>query len=92
MVSKFQRISSAVERRNGCLSQIHHNGRGISLKRLNVLTIIHNYYLKRSDGTTDAERLFKKKFSEPFEWVVNKMGDLPLPRKSKLLVEVIPWI
>ena len=90
MVSKFQRTSSAVEGRNGCLSQMHHNGRGISLKRLKVLTIIHNYYLKRSDGTTAAERLFKKKFPDPFEWVVNKMGDLPLPRKSKLLVEVRP--
>ena len=90
MVSKFQRTSSAVEGRNGCLSQMHHNGRGISLMRLKVLTIIHNYYLKRSDGTTAAERLFKKKFPDPFEWVVNKMGDLPLPRKSKLLVEVRP--
>jgi hypothetical protein len=88
MVSKFQRTSSAVEGRNGCLSQMHHNGRGIPLKRLKVLTIIHNYYIKRSDGTTAAERLFKRKFPDPFEWVVNKMGDLPLPRKSKLLEEV----
>jgi Family of unknown function (DUF6399) len=29
MVSNFQRTSSAVEGRNGCLSQMHHNGRGI---------------------------------------------------------------
>jgi len=82
MVSNFQRTSSAVEGRNGCLSQIHHNGRGISFKRLKALTVIHNYYLKRSDGTTAAERLFKKIFEDPFEVIVNKMGDLPLPRNS----------
>ena len=82
MASNFQRTSSAVEGRNGCLSQIHHNGRGISLKRLKALTVIHNYYLKRSDGTTAAERLFKKLFEDPFDVIVNKMGDLPLPRNS----------
>jgi len=82
MASNFQRTTSAVEGRNGCLSQIHHNGRGISPKRLKALTVIHNYYLKRSDGTTAAERLFKKIFDDPFEVIVNTMGDLPLPRNS----------
>lgn len=88
MASNFQRTTSAVEGRNGCLSQMHHNGRGISLKRLKVLTVIHNYYLKRSDGTTAAERLFKNKFTDPFDWLVNRMGDLPLPRISNRPVEV----
>lgn len=88
MVSNFQRTTSAVEGRNGWLSQMHHNGRGISLKRLKVLTIIHNYYLKRSDGTTAAERLFKKKFTDPFDWIVNNIGDLPRPRSSNILTEV----
>ena len=83
MVSNFQRTSSAIEGRNGCLSQIHHNGRGLTTKRLKALTIIHNYYLKRSDGTTAAERLFGRKFADPFEWLVEHMGDLPLARTSK---------
>ena len=42
MVSKFQRTSSAVEGRNGYLSQLHHSGRGLSAHRLQVLTVIHN--------------------------------------------------
>jgi hypothetical protein len=83
MVSNFQRTSSAIEGRNGWLSQIHHNGRGLTTKRLKALTIIHNYYLKRSDGTTAAERLFGTKFADPFEWLVDHMGDLPLARTSK---------
>ncbi len=84
MVSNFQRTSSAVEGRNGWLSQMHHNGRGLSPKRLKALTVLHNYYLKRIDGTTAAERAFRQKFPDPLEWVVSRMGDLPLPRASLL--------
>lgn len=42
MVSKFQRTSSPVEGRNGYLSRMHHGGRGLSERRLQVLTVIHN--------------------------------------------------
>lgn len=82
MVTNFQRTSSAVEGRNGWLSQMHHNGRGLSPKRLKALTVLHNYYLKRRDGTTAAERIFRIKFPDPLEWVVKQMGDLPLPRNA----------
>jgi len=88
MVSNFQRASSAVEGRNGWLSQMHHNGRGLTAKRLKAQTVLHNYFLKRDDGTTAAERLFGEKFPDPLEWVVEKMGDLPLPRKTKKKNEV----
>ena len=80
MVSNFQRTSSAVEGRNGCLSQMHHNGRGISIKRLKALTVIHNFGLTRPDGTTASERLFERDFPDLFEWIVNQMGELPLAR------------
>lgn len=83
MVSNFQRTSSAVEGRNGYLSQRHHNGRGLLSERLKALTIIHNYALKRFDGTTAANRLFGKEFPDLFEWVVHRMDDLPLPRQYK---------
>jgi hypothetical protein len=83
MVAKFQRASSAVEGRNGYLSQMHHTGRGISPQRLQVLTVIHNFGLKRPDGTTAAQRLFGREFPELFDWLVKQMGDLPLPRKSR---------
>lgn len=83
MVSKFQRSSSAVEGRNGYLSQVHHNRRGLSSKRLQVSTIIHNFSLKRNDGTTAAERLFGRDFPDLFEDLVENFGELPQPRKSR---------
>ena len=83
MVSKFQRCSSAVEGRNGYLSQVHHNRRGLSPKRLKVSTVIHNFVLKRTDGTTAAERLFGRQFPDLFEYLVEHIGELPQPRKSR---------
>jgi hypothetical protein len=83
MSRQFQRSSSAVEGRNGCLSQMYHNGRGISGKRLKALTVIHNYDIKREDGTTAAMRLFNTEFPDLFLWGLDRMGELPLPRKSR---------
>ena len=80
---KFQRTSSAIEGRNGYLSQMHHNGRGITENRLKASTVLHNYDTKRSDGTTAAERLFETKFPDVFDWLIEQMSDLPLPRKSR---------
>jgi len=84
MVSKFQRTSSAVEGRNGALSRMNHNQRSIPTTRLKVSTVIHNFGIKRRDGTTSAERLFGKKFPDLFQWIVERMGDLPLPRSHSL--------
>jgi hypothetical protein len=46
LVGKFQRSSSPVEGRNGCLSQMYHTGRGLTAKRLHALTVIHNFGIK----------------------------------------------
>lgn len=83
MARQFHRSSSAVEGRNGCLSQMYHNGRGLSEKRLKSLTVIHNYGIKRADGTTAATRLFDREFPDLFSWLLDKMDELPLPRKSR---------
>ena len=82
MARQFQRSSSAVEGRNGCLSQMYHNGRGLNEKRLKALTVIHNYGIKREDGTTAAMRLFDADFPDLFSWLLDEMGELPLPRNS----------
>lgn len=81
--TKFQRTSSAVEGRNGYLSGLHHSNRGFTEQTLKVLTIIHNFDLKRPDGTTAAQRLFGQPFPNLFESVVQNMGELPSPRQSK---------
>jgi Family of unknown function (DUF6399) len=82
MCTKFQRTSSAVEGRNGYLSGLHHSGRGFTEQTLKVLTIIHNFDIKRDDGTTPAQRLFEQPFPDLFEWVVPRMGELPRPRRT----------
>jgi len=88
MIAKFQRASSAVEGRNGFLSQMHHNGRGISGRRLKVLTVIHNFVIRRPDGTTAAQRLYETDFPDLFEWLITQMPELPLPRQRRLAVPV----
>lgn len=82
-VKHFQRTSSAVEGRNGCLAQMYHNGRGLTEKRLRALTVVHNYGSRRQDGSTAAERLFEQDFPELFDWILAQMKPLPLPRRRK---------
>ncbi len=87
MAGKFHRASSAVEGRNGYLSHRHHAARGFWSNHLPVLTVIHNFDLKRSDGTTAAQRLFGRQFPNLFAWVMEQMGELPRPRISKKLAK-----
>ena len=82
-VRHFQRTSSAVEGRNGCLAQLYHNGRGLTPTRLKALTVIHNYGIRQPDGSTPASRLFGQKFPDLFEWLLAEMKPLPLPRKRR---------
>lgn len=79
----FHRASSAVEGRNGALSQSYHNGRGLTSRRLRALTVIHNYDTRRRDGSTPAERLYGAQFPDLFDWLRDQMGALPLPRQSR---------
>ena len=89
---KFQRASSAVEGRNGYLSQLNHCARGTSTQRLPVMTVIHNVDLKRADGTTAAERLFGSAPPDLLDWVVARMGPLPMPRKARPRAKPKPLI
>jgi hypothetical protein len=72
----FQRSSSCVEGRNGQLALRHHSLHRISNRKLAALTTTHNYFVKRSDGTTAAERFFGAKPKNLFEWLLDRV-DLP---------------
>jgi hypothetical protein len=76
----FQRASSAVEGRNGYLSQMHHNHRGLPKRRYKVWTVLHNFDCRAPDGTTPASRFFRRSFPDLFETVFSQVGDLPRPR------------
>jgi len=91
-VTHFQRTSSAVEGRNGCLAQMYHNRRGLTEARLKALTVIHNYGTFRTDGSTPASRLYGQEFPDLFESLLGKMGPLPLPRRSRVKKKANPLI
>jgi IclR helix-turn-helix domain. len=77
----FQRASSAVEGRNGYLSQMQHNHRGLPTRRSKVWTVLHNFDCRACDGTTPASRFFRREFPDLFESVLSQINELPLSRQ-----------
>lgn len=70
LAETFQRSSSCVEGRNGVLSLNYHCFHRLNVKTLKVLTIMHNFDVRRSDGTTAAERFFEAAHDNLFECLV----------------------
>jgi Family of unknown function (DUF6399) len=79
----FQRSSSCVEGRNGRLSLQHHGHSRVSERRLKALTVIHNYVIQRTDGTTAAHRFFGQQHKDVFSWLLERMPDLPRPAQKR---------
>ena len=79
----FQRASSAVEGRNGYLSQMQHNHRGLPTRRYQVWTVLHNFACRAADGTTPASRFFRRSFPDLFESVLSQIDVLPMPRQRR---------
>ena len=79
----FQRASSAVEGRNGYLSQMQHNHRGLPKRRYQVWTVLHNFDCRAPDGATPASRFFRREFPDLFESVLLQIDDLPWPRQRQ---------
>jgi hypothetical protein len=79
----FQRASSAVEGRNGYLSQMQHNHRGLPTRRYQVWTVLHNFDCRATDGTTPASRFFRRSFPDLLESVLSHIDELPLPRQRR---------
>jgi hypothetical protein len=86
----LQRTSSAVEGRNGYLSPMQHNHRGLPKRRDKVWTILHNFDCRASDGTTPAARFFRRAFPDLFETVLAHIEALPQPRRRKHQVALSP--
>ena len=81
----FQRSSSCVEGRNAQLALRHQGIHRLSNRHLQALTVIHNYYVKRRDGTTAAERLFEAKPDDLFEFLLDRMDYPARPRNRMRL-------
>jgi len=77
----FQRSSSCVEGRNAQLSLRHHGMHRLSDSQLGAQTVIHNFWIKRSDDTTAARRLFDAAHKNLFTHLLEKMDYPARPRK-----------
>lgn len=73
-VHLFQPSSSCVEGRNGQLALRHHALHRLSGQKLNALKVVHNFHLKRDDGTTAAERFFGQKSTSLFSHLLNTVN------------------
>ena len=69
----FQRSSSCVEGRNGQLSLKHHALHRFTLRKLQALTVLHNYLVRRPDGTTAAERFYGTATRDLFAWLLDRL-------------------
>ena len=74
----FQRSSSCVEGRNGQLSLKHHALHRFTSRKLQALTVLHNYLVRRLDGTTAAERFYGTATRDLFAWLLDR---LPIPAR-----------
>ena len=70
LAETFQRSSSCVEGRNGVLSMNYHRFHRLNARTLKALTIVHNFDVRRPDGTTAAERFFEAKHANLFKSLV----------------------
>jgi hypothetical protein len=76
----FQRSSSCVEGRNGQLSLRHHALHHLSARKLQALTVLHNYAVERADGSTAASRFYGAQPLDLFKWLLKH---LTLPARPR---------
>lgn len=82
----FQRSSSCVEGRNGQLSLRHHSLHKLSNSKLLALTTIHNFFIKRNDGSTAAHRFFGQKPKDLFSWLLDTLSFPARPAQKRSLL------
>jgi len=88
----FQRSSSCTEGRNGQLALRHHGLHRISHRKLNALTVVHNFFLTRQDGSTAAQRFFEQPHLNLFDFLLDHV-DLPgRPAQKRSPPPPIPWL
>ena len=79
----FQRSSSCVEGRNGQLSLRHHALHQLTARKLQALTVLHNYAVQREDGSTAASRFYSGTPCDLFGWLVAHLSLPARPRAGR---------
>ncbi len=88
----FQRSSSCVEGRNGHLSLYRHGSHRLSDRKLAALTALHNFYVRRPDGTTAAARFFGRAHPVLFDQVLAHVSLPPPPRRRRPRSPTQPYL
>ncbi len=70
------------------LSLKHHASRHLSAGKLSSRVVLHNYFSKRKDGTTAAERFFHQKPKDIFCRLLERVSWPVRPRSKKCKIEV----
>lgn len=79
----FQRSSSCVEGRNGQLSLRHHALHQLTARKLQALTVLHNYAVQRDDGSTAASRFYGGTPRDLFRWLLAHLSLPARPRTAR---------
>ena len=82
LAEMFQRSSSCVEGTNGMFSLLHHRFHRLSERTLRVIAIVQNFCIRRPDGTTAANRLFKNEHEDLFAFLVANVRIPGKPQKQ----------
>lgn len=79
----FQRSSSCVEGRNGQLSLRHHALHHLTARKLQALTVLHNYAVQRADGSTAAGRFYGTEPQDLLAWLLRRLRPPARPRTAR---------
>ena len=79
----FQRSSSCTEGRNGQLALRYHALHRISPRKLSALTVVHNFFITRPDGSTPAQRFFGSDPRSLFDYLLEHVDLPPRPAKKR---------
>jgi hypothetical protein len=88
----FQRSSSCVEGRNGQLALHHHGRHRLSDRKLAALTAVHNYFIRRPDGTTAAQRFFGRRPAPLFDHLLQRLPPPPRPARKRPRPQKPPYL
>ncbi len=79
----FVRATACVEGCNGQLALLHHGLRRLDNQRLAVFRTLHNYFIRRRDGTTAAERFFEAPHDDLVDWLLDRVNVPAMPRRRR---------
>jgi hypothetical protein len=80
LVRSYQRTTSAIEGRNGVVSLYCAKHRGFNDSHINCFTVIHNFWIKRRDGTTACQRLCGYKPPSLIDYLLDTSPEVAFPR------------